>query len=80
MRSCETFRDIYVYLLSHVVKKNKEESLPAVRVLVQHLCMKVPDQSEFRNSVGKVLFTEVQHFATRNDVLTVLLSTIGFLK
>ena len=49
-----------------MVKKNAEESLPAVRVLVQHLCMKVPDQSEFRNSVGKVMiFADVYSIMQR---------------
>ena len=43
------------FLLSRIVEENEEEALPAVRVLVQHLCMKVPDQAEFRNSVGKVM-------------------------
>jgi hypothetical protein len=43
------------FLLSHIVEENEGEALPAVRVLVQHLCMKVPDQAEFRNSVGKVM-------------------------
>ena len=45
----------FLYLSSsHLVESNEEE-FSAVRVLVQHLCMKVPEQAEFRNSVGKVI-------------------------
>ena len=47
---------------SNAVQKYEGLALPAVRVLVQHLCMKVPDQAEFRNSAGKVILYSAMTF------------------
>ncbi|XP_028399882.1 condensin-2 complex subunit D3-like [Dendronephthya gigantea] len=67
-------RDNAIDFVRHTVHKYEELALPAVRVLVQHLCMKVPDQAEFRNSVGKAITAILQSFP--NDSLTDILSWI----
>ena len=38
---------------SYLIEKN-ENVLPSVRILLQHVCMKVPDKSEYRSKVAQV--------------------------
>ena len=38
---------------SYLIEKN-ENVLPSVRILLQHMCMKVPDKAEYRSKVAQV--------------------------
>ncbi|CAB4010599.1 condensin-2 complex subunit D3 isoform X2, partial [Paramuricea clavata] len=62
----QVVRDNAVNFTCHIVEENEEEALPAVRVLVQHLCMKVPDQAEFRNSVGRAITVILECFSNES--------------
>ena len=42
-----------VCTFSYLVEKN-ENVLPSVRILLQHMCMKVPDKAEYRSKVAQV--------------------------
>ena len=39
---------------SHITRKESEDMLSAVQVLVQHLCTKCPERAEYRSIVAKV--------------------------
>ena len=45
---------IIVLYCSHLLKVSQEVVLPGVRTLLQHLCVKVPERSEYRAKVGQV--------------------------
>ncbi len=44
----------FLFVLSHLVETGRELVLPSVRILLQHMCDKVPDKAEYRSRVAQV--------------------------
>ena len=42
------------FFSSHIVRSHEEESRTSLRILLQHLCVGVPDRAEYRKLVAEV--------------------------
>uniref|UniRef100_A0A803W220 Condensin-2 complex subunit D3 n=1 Tax=Ficedula albicollis TaxID=59894 RepID=A0A803W220_FICAL len=55
-------RDQAVKFISSLVDELKEAIYPVLRVLLQHICAKVPDKAEYRSSAAQALVTLLDKF------------------
>ncbi|XP_013791345.1 condensin-2 complex subunit D3-like, partial [Limulus polyphemus] len=63
-RAQQIVKDNTVSFICHLMKENQETSLKGARVLVQHLCTKVVDKSDFRCKVAQACIEILKHFPT----------------
>ncbi|KAM7030154.1 condensin-2 complex subunit D3 [Acridotheres tristis] len=55
-------RDQAVKFISFLVDELKEAIYPVLRILLQHICAKVPDKAEYRSSAAQALVTLLDKF------------------
>ncbi|NWS81906.1 CNDD3 protein, partial [Toxostoma redivivum] len=55
-------RDQAVKFISFLVDELKEAIYPVLRILLQHICAKVPDKAEYRSSAAQALVTLLHKF------------------
>ncbi|KAI1230786.1 hypothetical protein IHE44_0008667 [Lamprotornis superbus] len=55
-------RDQAVKFISFLVDELKEAIYPVLRILLQHVCAKVPDKAEYRSSAAQALVTLLDKF------------------
>ncbi|XP_032937707.1 condensin-2 complex subunit D3 [Catharus ustulatus] len=55
-------RDQAVQFISSLVDELKEAVYPVLRILLQHICAKVPDKAEYRSSAAQALVTLLDKF------------------
>ncbi|XP_062364554.1 condensin-2 complex subunit D3 [Cinclus cinclus] len=55
-------RDQALKFISSLVEELKEAVYPVLRILLQHICVKVPDKAEYRSSAAQALVTLLDKF------------------